>query len=180
MNTKNKKLCNLFFNKLFLQRGIALLFSMMLSAVFLSIAIGVLNISTKELNFTSSIREANNAFFAADSGVECTLFNDRTDVDSFKDQGNDSIHIKCFNNINNLVTKSTGVNTTSFSFNILGLGTNLKSCAKITLVRTVDNTLAPPVTTTKITSKGYNTGGDTGDCSASPTNRVERQIEVNY
>ena len=174
MNIKNKKIKMFTCWKLSSKKGFALIFAMMLSAVFLTIVIGVLNITTKELNFSTSVKDSNNAFFAADSGVECALYNDRTDQSTFTTSGPDKID--CFGSVD-IMDKNAPI---SFSFNVTKLGINGKSCAKVSIVKTFDSSDPPVVTATKITSKGYNTGGDTIDCSSGAINRVERQIEVNY
>lgn len=165
MNTKNIKTSK--------NKGIALLFSIMLSMIFFTIAIGVLNIAVKELNFNSSAKDANNAFFAMDSGVECALYNDKANSIVFADPG--ASDISCL-----------GTNFTlngpfpNFSFTITGLGSDNNSCAIVTVSKTIDNAdPANPVTITKIISKGYNLGGN-GDCVLNVPSRVERVFEVNY
>lgn len=149
------------------KKGIALLFSIMLSAIFLTIALGVLNISVKELNFSSSAKDASNAFFAADSGVECALYNDKTGSTTFTVAGGT---IDCFGTSYTL--------SPSFGFNITRLGSNNSSCAKVNVSKTFDSNTPPNVISTIITSKGYNLGDS--DCTSSNINRVERVLEVNY
>jgi hypothetical protein len=159
------------------KRGIALLFSIMLSAIFLSIALGVSSIALKELTFTSSTRGTNEAFFAADSGVECALYNDKTDSIVFTDK-NDTGSISCFGNNLQLVS-SAAVDAENFSFNVPNLGSDGSSCAKITVLKLFDTSTVPStLLSTKITSKGYNLGNS--DCDSTATNRIERVLEVNY
>ena len=55
-----------------------LLFAVTLAAIFLSIALGVANVALKEINFSTSAKDTNDAFFAADSGIEQALYNDKT------------------------------------------------------------------------------------------------------
>src|ERR1035437_8041543 len=59
-------------------RGFVILFAVTLAALLLSIALGVANIALKEIKFGTSARDTNDAFFAADSGIEQALFNDKT------------------------------------------------------------------------------------------------------
>ena len=171
MNLKYKKIKNLFFTKISPRKGIALLFAIMLSAIFLTIALGVLNISIKELNFSASAKDTANAFFAADSGVECALYNDRSDVNTF--MSDTTQKIECFSNM--LVLNN---NFPILSFIVPKLGSDGSSCAKVTVVKNYSNTDPPQLLSTKITSKGYNVGGE--DCSSFLTNQVERVLEVNY
>ncbi|MFA6177304.1 MAG: hypothetical protein WC694_00175 [Candidatus Paceibacterota bacterium] len=59
-------------------RGFVILFAVTLSAIFLSIALGVSNITFREIRFSTSAKDTNNAFFAADSGVEQALLNEKS------------------------------------------------------------------------------------------------------
>ena len=61
-----------------LKSGFVILFAVTLSALLLSIAIGVTNIAFKELRFGTNARDTNDAFFAADTGIERALFDDKT------------------------------------------------------------------------------------------------------
>ncbi len=162
MNKRNKKNEN---------RGIALLFSIMLSAIFLSIVVGVLDIATKELTFSSSGRDTNNAFFAADSGIECALYNDKSSINSFV--GTSEANFMCFGESINLIN-----NFPDFNFVIPLMGSDNQSCAKISIVKELDPNDPTIVLSTKIISKGYNVGDI--DCNSTNLNRVERVIEVNY
>src|SRR3990167_1349437 len=62
-----------------LKSGFVILFAVTLSALLLSIALGVANIAFKELRFGTSARDTNDAFFAADTGIECALLYDKSD-----------------------------------------------------------------------------------------------------
>ena len=42
-----------------------------------------MNISLKEIKFGTSARDTNDAFFAADTGAECALFNDKSTQTNF-------------------------------------------------------------------------------------------------
>ena len=184
MNKKNKK---------FYKKGIALLFSIMLSAVFLSISLGVLSITTKELRFNLSSRDTNNAFYATESGIECALYNDKSTSTFFVDtasstgvldiplgeitigkEKNETNSFTCFGKPVELM----GV-FPDFSFVITGLGSDSNSCAKVEIVKkhytSVD---LEDLIFTRIISKGYNVGD--GNCESSNTNRVERVLEVSY
>ena len=57
--------------------GFVLLFAVTISAILLTIALGVANIALKEVKFGTSARDTNDAFFAADTGIEYTLFKDK-------------------------------------------------------------------------------------------------------
>lgn len=58
-------------------RGVVILFAVTISSILLAIALGVLDIAFKEVKFGTSAKDSNNAFFAADSGIEKVLFLDK-------------------------------------------------------------------------------------------------------
>lgn len=149
------------------ENGFAILFSVALSAVLLAIALGVGNIAFREQKFSTSSRAGGEAFFAADSGIECALANDKSTSNSFKQSGGSGF-ISCDGRNINL----TGAYP-AWTFILTNLGSSGRSCAKVSLAR---RTLPLPETT--IISKGY----DTGDaiCNSSNPNRVEREIKTTY
>ncbi len=143
-------------------KGIALLFSVLLSSIILSITIGVTNIAFKEIQFGTSAKSTNEAFFAADSGIECALFNDKSSSNVFVATSPDPINCSV-----GTVTVVSAVYP-FWSFILTGLGSQAQSCAKIT----VDKTTTP----TKIIANGYNIGDSV--CNYSGSNRVERRLEI--
>jgi len=147
------------------RRGFVILFAVTISAVLLSIALGVANITLREIKFGTSTKDTNEAFFAADSGAECALFYDISSESVFIDP--DSPSILCNNS-----TITANENQTSFwSFTISGLGSGGQSCAKVTVDKTV-------LTKTTLISKGYNVGSPL--CNSTSSKLVEREIELNY
>lgn len=131
-------------------RGFVILFAVTLSALLLAIALGITNIAFRELKFSTNARDTNDAFFAADTGLEYALFNDKAP---------NSIYPP---------------NTYTGPFSISGLGNGGQSCAIVT----VDKTLKEDGKNVIFTSKGYNIGES--DCTSSNPNRIERQLELRY
>jgi hypothetical protein len=131
-------------------KGFVLLFAVTLAAVFLSIALGIASVSLKEVNFSTSAKNTNDAFFAADSGVEQALYNDNTIPNTYP----------------------SGIVT---SFNISGLNNGGQGCAKVTVDKIPADQFSND--TTSITAYGYNTGGSS--CNK-PPNVVERVLQTNY
>jgi len=137
-------------------KGYVLLFAVTLAAIFLSIAFGVGQIALKENNFGTSAVDTNNSFFAADTGAEQALYNDKG------------------------VAPPTSPGTTTSSFIVSGLGNASLSCAIVSATKTtIQNPDLSLVTTTSVISKGYNIGGGSGGCTK-PTNVVERELDTNY
>ena len=96
-------------------KGFVLLFAVTLAAIFLSIALGVASVALREINFSTSAKDTNDAFFAADSGIEQALYNDKTSG-FYPDNG-------------------------KVSFTVPNLGSASQSCASVT----VDKTVSPTV-----------------------------------
>lgn len=63
------------------EKGVALLFTVLLTSMLLLVALGISNIVFKELIFSSEARDSDRAFFAADTGIECALYLDKAGPD---------------------------------------------------------------------------------------------------
>ncbi len=150
-------------------KGFVILFAVTLSAMLLAIALGVSNIALKELNFSTSARDANDAFFAADTGVECALINDKSTSNVFLQSGG-PLTMSCLNRTITFTSLSP-----SWNFILSGLGSTGQGCANVTVTKDFTTYAV------KIVSKGYNNGGGTVDsCTPSGTSSLERELDVNY
>ena len=145
-------------------KGFVLLFVIVISSIILAITLSIANISLREIKFGTSARDTNNAFFAADVGSECALFNDKSTQNKFPLAG-PAVAITCAN-VSIMPTFSSGV----YGFTVVNLGSTGQSCAKVT----VDKSVSP----VSIISKGYNIGD--ASCNSSSSSRVERQLELSY
>jgi hypothetical protein len=149
-------------------KGFVILFAVTISAILLSIALGVSNIAFQEAKFSTSAKNTNDAFFAADAGAECALaYYMKTSLNAFS-VGSDQL-IEC-----------TGIPTTAmesfssyWSFVISSLGEGGQGCAKIS----VDKTVSLPISAI-IISKGYNVGNSLCEPLTPNQNRVERELRV--
>ncbi len=146
--------------------GFVILFAVTLSAIILSITLGIANIALNEIKFGTSAKDTNEAFFAADTGRECALFNDKSTSTIFVSPPTGSM--QCLGR-DIPVDNSDPI----WMFNLSGLGSQGHGCAKIK----VDKTL---LTSTIITSNGYNNGGDTLDACNPTANSVAREIKQTY
>lgn len=164
------------------KRGVALLFAIVVSMILFTILAGVLNIALKETIFSMSVKNSNDAFYAADSGIECALYNDKTTSTIFAFNSTDG-SISCLQR-DITVLRSGSSDTYEFEFKT----TNMidQTCAKVVVKKVYDTTVDPsgdPVLlSTTITSRGYNKGGniDTGTCDQANIKSVERVLEVRY
>lgn len=174
MTIKIKKLYNIF-NKGPVQphfyksgAGFVMLFAVTLSSILLAIALGVANIALKEVTFSTLAESTNNAFVAADTGAECTLFYDKLTGSSFPLAG-PATAISC---ASALPSFSGTANTGSYDFIITGLGSSGTSCTKVNVFK--DKSVSPTLVT--ITSTGYDIGD--ASCNSTNPNRVERQLKI--
>lgn len=159
-------------------KAFVLLFAVTLSAILLSVALGVSNIAFKEVKFSTSAKDTNDAFFAADTGIECAAYYDRPYDASIESQ-----NINAFTGSSSFVgpmtcagTSTSLVSSSAFlwNFTVNGLGIGGQSCAKVTVDKTyMDNTPEHNHTYTIITSDGYS--------NCSPTsNTVQRELQLIY
>ena len=152
------------------KNGFVMLFAIILSSIVLSITLGVLNIALKEINFSSSARETNVASLAADLGIECALFNDKT-PSKFPIPFSAAPISSCAGQTPTPTGSGTAT-TASYNFKLNNLISVGKGCVNVTILQ--DNTTPPMITT--ITSKGYNVGD--ASCASSNPNRVEREYQA--
>ncbi|MDP9249382.1 MAG: LamG domain-containing protein [bacterium] len=141
-------------------KGFVILFAVTLAAILLSIALGVVEIAEKEIRFRTSATATNHAFFAADTGIECALENNKSGETAFTDGGPGTI--SCLGGPVSLQGSSS-----PWSFVLPGLGGG-SACAYVTVTKN------PPLTT--VVSKGYNVGDSS--CQSVAANRVERELRV--
>lgn len=163
------------------EKGFAMLFAVLTASVLLSVGLSIFNLTVKELVLSSSGRESQFAFYAADTGIECAFYWDfkgtaifatssasRTPVPSNPDCVATST-LQHFN-INPSISNTTSA-TTNFSLTIPNAeGGTSPYCVSV-VVKKEDNA---GIIATTIDSRGYNT------CDTSDPNRVERAIRVRY
>lgn len=147
-----------------LQSGYALLTAIILTATLVLVAYAVSNIALRQLTLTTTNTESHNAFYVADSGLECALFWDiknpnNTSYSAF-DPSITQASITCGGS-SVLPTRTTSGSNTTSSFQI-PVGS---SCAIVYVTKGAGNT-------TTIESRGYNT------CGSGP--RFERAIRMTY
>lgn len=148
------------------KKGFVILFAVTISSILLAIALGVSSIALKEVKFGTSAKDTDNAFFAADVGVECALIHDKTASSIFVSSSSPQMTCNGVSSIN-----ATESPTSFWTFVISGIGESNQSCARVT----VDKRSSP---TTTVISKGYNTGD--ASCSSSNPDRIEREIKTSY
>ena len=156
------------------KRGFVLLFAVSLAGILLAIAVGVTNVAEKEIKFGTSARDTGQAFLAADTGVECAIFHDKSLVSSFPVVGMET-SVTCASLIVPLTFYPTA-NGGIYYFILPGLGNDGLGCAQVSVEK--DNVSDSTATQTIIIAKGYNLGD--ADCESTNASRVERELRVSY
>ncbi len=171
-------------------KGYTLLFSVLISSLLLTIGLAILMISKKELLLSSSGRESQFAFYAADTGVECAMYSDfGAGGGAFSDKTSSPAPNIICNGQNIGVTKTlppvppgmSGINNIAeFTFKIpLDRSGNTNSpspCAFVTVDKRYSTDSDNSLSKTVIQSRGYNTG-----CNVTTDPRkVERGLRVVY
>lgn len=162
--------------------GFTILFAVLVASLLLSIGLAIFNIALKEIILSSTARESQYAFYAADSGIECALYFDLQE-EAFSIS---AIHgpIDC----NDAPIPNEGGGSTDFGgqgygyvnrFTLMSLsGASADPCAVVTVIKTLDTdgnddtTHDDPFERTKIESRGRSS------CDSSNPRRVERAIEL--
>lgn len=140
------------------KEGFAVLFTVLISAIILAIAIGISSISYQEVALSSLAREGAVSFYAADTGAECALY---WDID--QDLYNTGAQGTCDLYENPVIFDAPFY---------LQLNDN-KHCAKVTIFK-------DDPTMTKIESLGYNVSCATVQAGTGGPRMVERAIRVTY
>ena len=158
--------------------GFVILFAVTVSAILLSITLGVASIALKEIKFGTSAKDTNDAFFAADTGIECALMNDKGITSSFPLPSLVTpASISC-GGVSIPVSFSGTATAGTYTFFVNSLGSSDVGCANVSVYK--DGETSSPYIRTTLTSKGYNIGDQTGTCLSTNPDRVEREIITNY
>ena len=164
-------------------KGFALLFAVLVASVLLSIGMSIFNLTVKELLLSSSGRESQFSFYAADTGAECALYWDFKGLYIFATSTDNRVpspaSADCIGqniNINPTVTVDpVSPNASSASTKFELIIPNIQgenSCATVTVSKSFDS--LTQIMSTVVDSRGYNT------CITTDPNRTERALRVSY
>ncbi len=132
--------------------GYVILYALLISSVLLAISLGIANIAFKELAFSSTAKQSNVGFFAADTGMECALYADRT-VGSIDPTGAAIANISC-NGLTATANPSLVGGGALYQFTGIPTAGN-NTCALINVYKNVQiNTTGTPIIGTKIEVTG--------------------------
>ena len=158
------------------QRGVALLFAVLMTSMLFLVALSISNVAYKQLLFSGEARESDHAFFAADTGVECGMYLDSAPRNVFT---SGSMGTNVCAGITPLLTTIT---PTKFSF-VLPLSPT--SCTLVNVDKNYDALGTGTSSYTSISAVGYNVGGSSTDptvCVSSglSQNIVTRELSYMY
>jgi Tfp pilus assembly protein PilX len=147
-------------------RGFTLLIAVVLSSVALSIGLALLDIAYKQVVLASTAKQSQNAFYAADSVLECALywdqqsdaFNYTTPLASGSITCNSGLPITSYT-----TSQAGGTRTTTFTVPCAASGEQ-------GVVKVYKTSAAA----TQIFATGYNT------CDTTNTRRIERGLKIVY
>ncbi len=160
------------------QKGFTLFVALVVSSMLLAVGFSLSNIILKQLIFSSSGKESQLAFYAADSGAECALFWDRKDMLGYTTYEGafatstdtaDVLDIMCGMGMEDEGGAPTakvgsfekyGDNTSATTTFYVDYrdpnDTSHKACAKVTVSKWQDISTGVSIERTSIDSRGYN------------------------
>lgn len=147
--------------------GFVALFTVLLAAVILSMALGISSIALKQIFLTASATDANKSFYAADSGIECALYHDLRGIppNSFDISSSNVFTIDCNGQSIDVIHSAQNY----FGEFQVPVGSSNEYCAYVTVTKDF------VVNSTRVVSRGTNF-----PCGQTGGRLVERAIEVTY
>ncbi len=143
-----------------MNKGFTLFIAIVTTGTLLLVATGIIGLAVKSSKIYSAARESQNAFYAADTGVECALYWDVSNPTGFSAfSTSTSSEIIC----NDQTITVGGDSPSEFTFDF----SPDPYCTRVVVTKSADNS-------TQIQSFGYNT------CDSSNPRRVERAVKVTY
>ena len=175
------------------RHGFAILYAVLMTSVVLTVSLGLLNITLKQLILSSVVKESQAAYYTALSAFRCALRNDdpyfldpnlaitnpfgQFDIDTLvfsKPSG--SVSVTCGNGVSETVNSTNWVDSdpfiTSFNITFPGEGLQPDRCATVTVTKYLSGPSSGPAAAgnTLYRALGYNT------CDVTNQRRVERTI----
>jgi hypothetical protein len=149
------------------QSGFAMLFTVLIISVILSIALGISDLTFKQTLLSNSAKNSQLAFYQADSGVECGLYYDVTlgQLPAGTDITKAPNQLTCGGNTATLVAAQSRTDYFIYQEDI----TDASPCFSITF----DKTHQLVADKYNVSSRGYST------CQSTPQ-QVERGLNVSY
>lgn len=156
--------------------GYAILFTVLIISMILAMTVGISNTTFRELRFTTTAKQSHTAFFAADSGLECALWQDRNTtgpVFPFNSTAPPAPVMNCVISSPAITVVSASATSASYVVQDFLAG---GGCVRVTVEK--DQNAVPPASyPTRIIARGYNI-----KCAqlAAGMQHVERVLQAKY
>ncbi len=166
--------------------GFTLLLAVLISSVLLTLGLAIFSITIRQLLLSTTARDSQFAFYAADAGAECALY---WDLQHSAFSTTTSSNINCNYDGSNTSNQNMPVGGNS---QVGGSGWDKPStfaltffpdsyCAVVSVTKHNAGTQASPIIQTTIDSRGYNFGTKSSTtCSSADPRRLERAVRVIY
>lgn len=154
-----------FISSLHNQKGFVILFTVLIVMIIFTMGLGIYSIAIRQTVLSSTAREAGQAFYAADAGVECALKAQTKGVFS----GTVPVPVECGNET---IMIDPAITTPSI-FNVSVTPGGNASCATVTVIT------LPQDSQRRIISQGFNACA-LGKPQYQNPRLVERDLDVTY
>lgn len=152
------------------QRGFALLVTVIMTGIFLSVGVAISTLVSKGLQLSSIGVASQRAFYAADTAFECALYHDSNPEISFYNYNGT---LNCAGQNIQVYNVGPGPNRRYFQMS------TTTSCARVNIEATPHPDFSS-VNLTKIVSRGYNVACNQVAASPQGVTVVERALEIIY
>ena len=150
-------------------KGFTVLFAVIVSAIVLAIGVSIANITLKQIVISSAGRESQIAFYAADSGAECALYQDLMQSNIFSTSTETYSSFDCFGQGVEFGDFPVVANGTSATTTFVAKFLNSNYCAKVKVSKHDGKTT--------IDSRGYNICPQDG---VTNPRILERGLQIDY
>ncbi len=147
------------------QSGFALLLSLLVVSVVISVGLSLLDLTIKQLRLSTGAKDSESAFHAANAGVECLRYWRRKESDKFENGTAGGLSISCFG------TSDTVVMTTLYPYIYkydvkFTWGSSPQRCSQLSFITMSSDPTSSGLTLNGIT--GYIPGYPYGDSKTCP------------
>lgn len=147
-------------------RGFTLLTAIILASVILALALALLDVTYKQVILSSSAKQSQYAFYAADSALECVLYYDQQ-YDAFGTNPFGLSSISCNGTSISFSSSGSAPRTTALTIPCAGI-----SGSEQAYVQIFKN--YPGTPSNRLYANGYSS------CNTSDARRIERGLRVTY
>jgi hypothetical protein len=124
--------------------GFALLITLIVVSVVISIGITLLDLTIKQLRLSTGSKDSENSFHAANAGVECIRYWRAASSTEFEVGDGDTVPIKCFGISippTDIIVTDIGTDSYLYEFEVTWGASGLERCSRMAMI-----TISPPST----------------------------------